>query len=403
MIHSMLIAVLLTISQPVPPVSPASAREVPSAGVFRGDAPEDPRVAALLAGLQAYESSIVSISWRQAVYAPPSKEQYAATWVLLNESWRYWDAGWSCAIHERHLEADPPDFIPAYRESVMVVDGVRRLSWSVADSHGLLASPDVYPVGGLQLLRALGRSVDFDGAPFTASLSSLLRQAEFLTYLPATAEEPWPGLTGVQVLRHYGVDAQVRLDPAHGMTPRVIRVIRSNDGLVAEDLRVLAVSAHEGVFIPSLCVFGASYAQTVDDIEEPLAAQRKEDLARAMTLDGLPEELHTPGVREAIRTMQAVRVMNANSRRMSGPLTVFDRGGDGILSPQVLVVSDVQLNVSINPDELFTDADRAGQVFDGFSGTFVALREALQTLRPSGLAPLLRPAPGIGLKGEGDE
>lgn len=344
----------------------------------------------LIAGLQAYEASIQSISWTEAGYLPPSSDVQRSSWLLRQESSRYWDRSWRWVIDGRTAGSDPPDYVLTYYESTVVCDGVRRLSWVPGEAEGLLTQPDESVVGGTQLLRALGRSLDLDGAPFTAPLSTLLLQAKVLTFMAPTAEEPWPGLRAEDILRRHGMDVEIRVDPANLFAPRLIRVIRPKDGLVADELLVLSYQDCQSIPIPRVCVHGAYYAQIVDDLSHPVSAQRLADMRDALRLEGLPEELQTLEVRRAVARMQSVRVMDDTTRRVSGLMLVFD-AGEGLLGPQILLVREVSLNRASDLCGAFRSMDRAGRVFDGFTRQWITLEDAVAQISESPLNPLLEP------------
>jgi hypothetical protein len=357
----------------------------------------DESIGTLLVGLEAYEASIYSIAWTQRVYAPPNSDfNSPGVWTLNDETRRYWDVGWCWSVEGRLMGRMPPDFEVSYDRVVMACDGVRRLSWSADDRQGVLAGPDAFVVGGLQLLRALGRSYDMDGAPATAPLSSLLRGAASLTLMPPTPEEPWPGVRAIRPLRQWDVNIEARLDPSRGMMPCVLRLERPADGLVADELHVISSRVVDGLHVPWVCVQGPRSIGRVTDPDAPLHAHRARDVADALGLRGLPAEVQSDRLRAVVAEL--LRVTPRGGGLAVAPLGLLEAEGDGLVTPQVLVVSDVRLNVATSLRATFDEVLEAasdfalgqGRVFDGFTGEFLSIQQAVPLIEESRINALLR-------------
>lgn len=338
----------------------------------------DERIDALIAALEAYETAVETITWEQEYYAPPDSVQGSATWTLLERSRRSINPAW-CVVLDSEFHAVMPG--PEHRREVFrditVGDGTQKLGWAITEGEGVISELDEYFVGGTQLLRAFGRSVDFDGAPHTAPLSHLLRQAKELTYLPPTPEEPWPGIRGASVLRKFMTDCEIRLDPDHGLAPRVVRIIRPHDGLVANEMTVVDYIDGGGAWVPRICINASSYAQAVADVGSPLAPGRENDFREALTLHGLPPELQRDDVRALVERAQRFEVIDRERRLVAGPLTAMDPG-EALGSPQILLIRSVRLDPSQDPLSAFDGVDRGGRMFDGFTGQWIEFGEALR-------------------------
>jgi hypothetical protein len=317
---------------------------------------------------------------------------------MRETSQRYWDSSWRWSISEHRVSADPPDFEITYHDSIVACDGTQRLSWVPEHQKGMLTQPNDAPVGGTQLLRALGRSLDMDNLTFTAPMSSLLQHAKSTTFLSPTESEPWPGIHAEQVLEKFDVDVEVRLDPQHGFAPRVVRVIRPGDALIADEVLVLSYQACDGVFVPRLTVQCGRYAQVVKDVASPISDQVLTDLAAALRLEGLPDELHTEEVRDAIAFTQRVLVLDEESRRVSGPMLVFDEGRE-LICPQIVVIEGVELNRRSRLRTAFDGVDPNGRIFDGFKREWTTMSKASAQLSESPLNPLLLPGSSNALGG----
>jgi hypothetical protein len=312
---------------------------------------QDDRALAMSRALQAYESSIESLEWRQVWYAPPRVGRGRSDWVLGDESIRAADTRWRVSQSGRMYTTQPPDWRVEYRPKNFLGDGVVRVAWDAGSNRGVVDDPDGFFAGGGNMLRVLGRYLDYGEFVHGRSAGALAEGAQRLEYLEPTDAEPWPGFRAIGAISQGVVDLEMRLDPERGFAPRVIRTPRQFDGAPAELLVVLEYLDAGGVWVPRAGVVANYYTERVPDLSSPVPDIHMRDFEAALTLDGLPAVGDRDQLRRWIREAHAVRVLNPERRVVHGPLVCFD-AQEAVISPAVFFVTEATLNRSLTLDEM---------------------------------------------------
>jgi hypothetical protein len=336
----------------------------------------DARVTALLAALTAYERSFDGVWWRQTTYAPPSANRNIPTWRFLEESERAIGLDWRFLHHTRHSIAERPDWKQSSFRAVYFGDNTRRVTAGLDpdDTQGMLTQPDFFFAGGCNIWRLLGHFTEYADPMRSRSLAEELVRASDLEYLAPVDDQPWPGVRARGGVSGGAMDAEVRLDPAHGFAPRVILLFRRLDGALVEALVTLEYQQVDGVWIPSVGLQGCRYVEQVDDVDHAVTPERRADFDRAATMEGLPEPVRTPALRSWIERLQRVEVLDRTNSLATGPF-VWYQPKTSVHSPQVMIVTEVKVNAFPDHDNLFRRLPPRTRMFNGMAGQWATVDE----------------------------
>lgn len=329
------------------------------------------RVDALIAALEKYEASIVSIAWKQHVYGPPTAAWKRPEWLLYDRSEKYIDERFRWYHVSEHVFTRAPDYVPTYRKSLFFGDGAVRITLDPERAQGMITNPDPFFVGDCSVWRLLGKYTDYANVMYPRPLYERLRNCEGCTLLMPTKDEPWPGVRGVGAGYPAWMDVEVRLDPQYGYAPRLIRAIRQNDKAVLETLVTLEYQqVSNDLWIPRVGLMGANYVTQVENIETPLIADRMADLEAAQQLKGLPPELVRADVVDWVKRLQAITIISPAQRLVCGPLTCFD-ARQVVSSPEIMIATEISVNTPRTVEEMCQVLPKEAKFFVGGTGRWV--------------------------------
>lgn len=337
-----------------------------------GVSPPDDRscAEAVIAAVAAHERSTHTIRWTEHLYLPPSHREgedaiNRPRWTLVWEDERYAAEDWSWFLFQREDIRTPPipDCDP--QRVYFGVPGL-RMAASVALQRGMLAINDGYFTGGTHLWRGLGRGLDYQTPLACRSLEDLLRRADRIEYVEPTDELPWPGVRArtADPTRHF-MDLEVRVDPACAGLPRSI-ISRYPNGWAIEHMVVVTASRFGDAWLPLVGIQATFTTREVRDGPVGIPQGRQRDIAAARSGDGLPPALNTPAMRQWIKQLTQIHVVDTERGLVRGPMTLDSNAP--LVAPQIFVVTGAVPNAPMHPDEMFDRLPSAGRFFNGCTG-----------------------------------
>ncbi|MBL8762913.1 MAG: hypothetical protein JNM07_01420 [Phycisphaerae bacterium] len=355
-------------------------------------APDPDAGLALVRGFEAYDASIETISYRQVLYRCPSSntpDPQLRRWFALNESERALSAQRHFVHHYTfHGYAEDEQ---AWLDLVARTagDATWKIGWSVDEGRGILNQPDLMLPISASLTRMLGRFIDYGAPRESATLAEQLRAATRAAYLPPSEGEPWPGFRVDALINKGWVDVEVRVDPAHGFVPRLLRVLRHHDQFLIETLVAPEIADADGTWIPTVVIQCIREQHIVRDVAHPVPPGQAADMRLAPELEGLPEPLRTPEVRAWVARLSIVGIADAEKRLADGP-TGFWSDDTEVSQPQIARVTDVRVNRAWDTGDYFAGLDPAGRMFNGCTmsrSDVKSVRRFLETKLMNGTSP----------------
>lgn len=341
------------------------------------EAPSD-LAATVLGMLEAYERSVQSVRWDQDEYSTPTTNTAGGslsslpTWVHLQRSSRYASGTREWFMLASKSSYDPPDAGALQPKLVLVEmlffgDGGYRVTLSPTGNRGMLTNSDVYSSGGANIWRLLGRFAEPADPMRAPTLSWQLARAKERVPLAPTSEEPWPGVLGIGATSRGVVHIEVRVDPACGGMPRVIRMHATQPGsYVYETLVVVEAIRVDGVWMPRVGIMAPMYSKIVENVDSPLTADRVRDFELTRRFEGLPPDIVTPELKKWVDRLQVVSILDRARSLVIGPFSVFEPS-DPTFSPQIMVATNIRVNQPMDFEEMFQSLPPDAEMFNGLT------------------------------------